>query len=131
MKPRASWGGDWLVTMGCNQMPLDCLLEQKTHGPTDSLLQSDSRGVQLLGTILFSILQLPLLFLFIQLMVWIRLRSLTRMDQPQDPKLPPSRGRANSPPLAKYLSLGNGGRRRLVTNSEKRQQVRPWPFGGK
>lgn len=64
-------------------------------------------------------------------MVWTRLQLLTQMDQPQDPKLPPSRGRANSPTLAKSLNLGNGGRRRPVTNSEKHQQVCLWPFGGK
>lgn len=114
------------MAMGCGQMPFGCLPGQKTHGPTHSRLQSGSGGVQLSGDILVSILQLPSLFLFIQLMVWIRLRSLTQMDQPQDPKLPPSRGRANSPALAKSLNLGNGGRRRLVTNSEKRQQVCLW-----
>lgn len=64
-------------------------------------------------------------------MVWTRLQLLTQMDQPQDPKLPPSRERANSPTLAKSLNLGNGGRRRPVKNSEKHQQVYLWPFGGK
>lgn len=128
----SQWGGgDCLVTTRCNQMPLGCPPEQKTHGPTCSRLPSGSGGVELSGTVLFSILQLPLLFLFIQLMVWIRLQLLTRMDQPQDPKLPRSRGKANSPALAKSLNPGSGGRRRLVTNSGKHQQVCLWPFGGK
>ncbi|KAL0623603.1 hypothetical protein AAY473_007320 [Plecturocebus cupreus] len=45
------------------------------------------------------------------------------MAPQQVPKHLPSRGRGNYPPLVKSLSLGNGGKRRPVTNLEKPQQV--------